>query len=261
MPYICQNFLPICPWMDEITLRLPGTQRIDKEHCFLIDDAFNLQMKYRDWLISKKLDQVFFNWFDTQEEVKELLDFTIFQLKKTGKYFFNKRTATRPDSVEIDLKYKDPLIAASRLIQEDILLLQYNGSEHILKAGVLCFPASWTLNEKKGKSLTKIHNPVFEYTDTLAHRIERMFTNLKPDIPIWRSNFLLYDDYELFQPRLENEERGDAHKKLSQFMRVERQTIVKLPKTKVVAFAIHTFVVPYAKLSKMQKDTLRQHLT
>ena len=114
--------------------------------------------------------------------------------------------------------------------------------------------------EKKNKSLTFIHGPVKEYNFDLANRIEKMFSNLKPDLPIWRANFLLYDDYELFQPRLEKEERGYSHKNLSKYMRVERQTLKKLPNSGVIIFCIHTFVVPYQNLSFEQKTSLEKFL-
>ncbi len=261
MPYICQSSLPICPWMNEVTRKLPGIQPLKEKPCFLIDDVFSLQMQYRDQLLSQKIDKVFFNWFNTQEESQELLDFTLGQLQNNLKYSTDGNIITRPDGVKIDLTKADPIISASRLVQEDILLLKDDGLKHVLKAGVLCFPASWTLAEKKGKSLTEIHRPVPEYDETLAPRMEKMFKNLKPDIPIWRANFLLYDNHELFQPRLENDEKGNSRKKRSKFMRVERQVLLKMQKTQTVVFTIHTFVLPYANLSKRQKQSLRPHIS
>jgi hypothetical protein len=160
----------------------------------------------------------------------------------------------------LNLLSEDPLLTASRLVQEDLLLLRKEGDEHILRAGVLCFPASWTLNEKKNKSLTNIHGPVKEYDKLLAPRIEKMFSNMRSSTPIWRSNFLLYDDYELFQPRLEKDEKGNGHKKLSQFMRVERQSLKKFSRSSNILFSIHTFVVPYLNLTSEQKETLESFL-
>jgi hypothetical protein len=87
-----------------------------------------------------------------------------------------------------------------------------------------------------------------------------MFSNMSSGTPIWRANFLLYDDYELFQPRLEEDEKGDSHKKLSQFMRVERQALKKFSQSKNILFSIHTFVVPYLNLTTEQKETLEIYL-
>ena len=229
MPYICQDHLPLSPWMSVATSKLPGVQPVKADNFFLTDDAFEPQMKYRENLFNTKRDKVFFDNFEIENACIELLDFVIFELKKNDKYSFNGNKVTRPDGVEVNLLKGNPLVVAAHLVQEDLLLLRKEGSEHVLRAGVLCFPASWTLSEKKNKSLTSIHGPVAEYGANLASRIEKMFSNLKPETPIWRGNFLLYDNPELFQPRLEKEEKGNSHKTVAKYLRVERQTLKKLP--------------------------------
>ena len=256
MPYICQDYLPISPWMSKTTRRLPGVQPLRSDSCFIVDEVFQRQMAYRETLLKSKIDKVYFNNFETSSACDELLDFVVQELKKDSRYSFKKQKIVRPDGVEVDLLSADPLKVAACLVQEDLLLLKKENLEHILRAGVLCFPASWTLDEKKNKSLTRIHGPVKEYGPGLAPRIEKMFSNLKPETPIWRANFLLYDDYELFQPRLEQQEKGNTRKRLSQFMRVERQILKKLPISDTILFSIHTFVVPYQKLSQDQTETL-----
>lgn len=260
MPYICQHQLPLSPWMTPATSRLPGVQPIKSDGCFMMDEVFQLQMHYRDELLSKKFDQVYINEFSSDDECTELLEFVVDELRRNKKYTFHDNRVIRPDGVELNLSSEDPLLTASRLVQEDLLLLKKEGDEHILRAGVLCFPASWTLTEKKNRSLTAIHGPVEEYNKGLAPRIEKMFSNMRPSTPIWRANFLLYDDYELFQPRLEKDEKGNSHKKLSQFMRVERQALKKFSVSGNILFSIHTFVVPYLNLTSEQKETLESFL-
>ena len=260
MPYICQHQLPFSPWMKPVTSRLPGVQPIKSEGCFFVDEVFQLQMQYRDELLNKRFEQVYINEFKNSDDCSELLEFVIRELKSNEKYTFNDNKVMRPDGVELNLLADDPLLTASRLVQEDLLLLRKEEDEHILRAGVLCFPASWTLSEKKNKSLTDIHRPVKEYNEGLAPRIEKMFSNMSSETPIWRANFLLYDDYELFQPRLEKEEKGNSYKKLSQFMRVERQALKKFPISKNILFSIHTFVVPYLNLTNEQRETLENFL-
>ena len=133
-------------------------------------------------------------------------------------------------------------------------------NEHVLKAGVLCFQASWTLGERMNRSLTSSHSPVSEYDTSLASRVEKMVTNLRPNYNIWRANFLLYDDYELFQPRKEKEEKGNPHKTMAKFLRVERQTFSKLKNNEALIFAIHTFVVPFNQLSEIQRSTILPYI-
>ncbi len=260
MPYICQDFLPLSPWIKVATRKLPGVQPVKSERFFLVDEVFKLQLEYREKLLNSNRKKVYFSDFDSEEVAQELLNFVLKELRKNELYSFEEQSVRRPDGVIVDLVNEDPLSVAARLVQEDLLLLRKERFEHILRAGVLCFPASWTLNEKKGKSLTNIHGPVVEYDKNIASRVEKMFSNLRPEVPIWRANYLFYEDYELFQPRLETDERGNPHKEKLKYMRVERQTLKKLDESEVILFAIHTFVVPYKKLSDHQKQSLKEML-
>ncbi|MEE2774165.1 MAG: DUF3445 domain-containing protein [Pseudomonadota bacterium] len=261
MPYICQKVLPISPWVEERTRRLPGTQQIKDGKCFLVDDAFASQMKYKEQLLSTKKDCVYKNFFQDDELLKSLLEHVIDDLKKDKNYQVKGDTITRPDNKEININMSDSLLTASMLVQEDMLVLVKEKGQHVLKAGVLCFPASWTLEEKMNRSLTSIHSPVAEYEPGLANRIEKMVTNLRPNIHLWRANFLLYDDFELFQPRRERDEKGNPHKTIAKFLRVERQTFSKLKNNGALIFTIHTFVIPFNKLSEMQRSTILPYIT
>ncbi|TIU52784.1 MAG: DUF3445 domain-containing protein, partial [Mesorhizobium sp.] len=53
-----------------------------------------------------------------------------------------------------------PLVQASLLVQEDLILMRRDESGWRLAAGSLCFPSSWSLLEKFGKPLQQIHAPV-----------------------------------------------------------------------------------------------------
>ena len=256
MPYICQNKLPLAPWMNLITKKMPGIQPLGSEPFFLIDDVFDKQLNYKDQLIRQQRSKVYFNDLSDDSVVEELLLFVKSRVQNTLSYVVKKNMIRRPDGVTVNLNRDDPLIEAARLVQEDLLILEKYGNEHILKAAVFCFPASWMLSEKSNKSLTRIHAPVENYDDVIAPRIERMFSNMKPEIPIWRANYLFYQSYELHQPVSEKKEKGNPHKKHASYMRVERQTLLKLRQSKRIVFSIHTFVVPFAKLSNEQRASL-----
>ena len=53
MRIICQNILPISPWDNAATARLPGIQPLKDKTLFIVDDAFEQQMEYRDHLIKE----------------------------------------------------------------------------------------------------------------------------------------------------------------------------------------------------------------
>ena len=61
MDKICQNFLPISPWEKNVTSRLPGIQPLEHvDLLYMVDDAFNAQMSYRDFLIKEKRSEIFY---------------------------------------------------------------------------------------------------------------------------------------------------------------------------------------------------------
>lgn len=72
---------------------------------------------------------------------------------------------------------------------------------------------------------------------------------------MWRVNALFYDDPYLFQPR-----RAAARRRLpgqeAPYLRSERQTIFRLPRTQAMIFTIHTYVVPRAALTEAQLEGL-----
>ena len=130
-----------------------------------------------------------------------------------------------------------------RLVQNDFCILQKIGKQHVLTAAALCFPASWSLEEKFLKPLIDIHTPVKEYNDVIAKRVQRLFDGLQIDRPLWRFNALYYEDPHLFQPRRANQPRRKPTPNKANYYRSERQTLVKLPKSGAIIFGIHTFVV------------------
>ena len=61
MDKICQKFLPISPWEKNVTSRLPGIQPLEHmDSLYIVDDAFNAQMSYRDFLIKEKRSEIFY---------------------------------------------------------------------------------------------------------------------------------------------------------------------------------------------------------
>ncbi len=239
---ICQRVLPIKPWMAAKTRRLPGIQPVPAGEWLLRDDAFAAQMAYRDHLVSTRRDAVFRAAPDSMAAQQELLE-TVLGALDDG---YEKGAAiTRPDGVRVPLE-GPPLLSAARLVQEDLLIMDMAG-EPRLTAAALCFPASWTLEEKFGAGLRAIHGYVEEYTEDMAARVRRMFEAIRPEQPLWRANFLRYADADLHQPRKVGADKPAPE--AGGFVRVERQTLLKLPRSGAVVFGIHTYVIRWDRLS------------
>jgi len=153
-----------------------------------------------------------------------------------------------------------PLHAASLLVQEDLILMRRDDSGWRLVAGSLCFPSSWSLTEKFGKPLPVMHEPVpgFGPGTRLAEIINRMFDGLQGQA-VERYNWSIQANDRLYHP-LSNIQRIDrATNRPSKFpdgdidahafIRVERQTLRKLPASRDVLFTIGIHLDPLRVLA------------
>ncbi|GGD98716.1 Protein of unknown function [Gemmobacter megaterium] len=240
MAPILQRRLPQMPWMQPATARLPGIQPVAPGDWLRVDEAFAGQMAERDRLIRTCPETVHALMAPAQEAASELLELVLPQLPALG-HHMGHGSVTRPDGVTVPLDRAAPLLTLGRLVQEDFCIHLPQGSEHALMAAILCFPASWTLAEKIGRPLTGIHTPVAVYDAALAARVQRLFDAIRPEQPLWRANALLYEDPSLHQPRREGEERPRPQSR--NYLRTERQCLVRLEKTRAVVFSIHTSIV------------------
>ena len=222
---------------------LPGTRPISPDEWIICDDAFSEQMALRDKLIETKKDKVLAISDEAQEAAVELLKMTLdFCVSKLG-YKKNINKIIRPDKVSVEIDLNEPMTVLGRLVQNDFCILQKKDNQHVLTAAALCFPASWSLEEKFLKPLIDIHIPVKSYDDNIAKRVERLFNGLQINHPVWRFNALYYEDPNLFQPRSVNKPRRKPAPNKVKYFRSERQTVIKLPESRAIIFGIHTFVV------------------
>ena len=151
-----------------------------------------------------------------------------------------------------DIDYtQHPLEAAARLVPEDLLLLaprRQNNSDDPswhLEAAALAFPAHWVLAEKMGHPMQMIHQPVPHYDERLARPVDRFFTAMKIGPISSRMNWSLQIGRDLFTPRRVSRKtaanKDDFHQL---FLRIENQTLRKLPDTGYIVFTIRTHMLP-----------------
>ena len=228
--------------------KLPGTRPISPDEWIICDDAFSQQMALRDELIKTRRDKVLAISDQAYEAALELSKMALeFSIKSLG-YQKSNDEVIRPDEVSLKIDLSDPMEFLGRLVQNDFCILQKVGEEHVLTAASLCFPASWSLEEKFLKPLIDIHTPVKEYNEEIAKRVQRLFDGLQVSRPVWRFNALYYEDPHLFQPRSINQPRKKPAPNQVNYFRSERQTLIKLPETRAIVFGIHTFVIKMQNL-------------
>ncbi len=204
-----------------------------------VDGAYAAQLQHRADLLAAIPDKVLFE--DGIDDANlEVLEEALKIIPALGFSVTDDRV-TCPDGRSVQIDRHAPLRTLGHLVQEDICVLQKQGTEHVMTAAVLCFPANWRLAEKINRPLTGIHEPVDEYDENIARRVQRLFDGVQVGRPMWRFNKLPYADPDLHQPY--KRDVGDH----MPYTRSERQCILRLPRTGAVIFTIHTFIVTDAQ--------------
>lgn len=248
---ILNSHLPFLAWMDPRLARLPGIQPLDRDDWLRVDDAYGAQMAERERLIATIPDRVHALLPCAAPPARELAALIARHLPGLG--FHRDKAGWRcPDGRLVADDPAAPLVTLGRLVQEDLCILQPGpAGSHILTGAILCFPASWTLAQKLGRSLIGIHDPVDDYDDRMARRVQRLFDAIHPDRPLWRANALAYADPALYQPRPEGAARPPSEA-AGGYLRSERQCLLRLPQTGAVVFSIHTYQVARSTLTTEQ---------
>lgn len=258
---IVMDHAPYAPFLEARTTHPPGLGPLEPGAWTVVLSDFEPQMRYRSELIEEKQNIVL---ADTAPDVTaELLSQLLDHLASVPGYTVSDRLVVRPDGVEVSLSETDPLVVIGHLVAEDFCLLLPDeaSGEYRLVGAVLCFPSRWLLSEKLGKPLTEIHDPVPDYDEMLARRVNRVFETLRADRPLVRINWLVHAVPELHLPMGHSDKLFQtANPDGPYYLRTERQTLVRLPETGAVAFGIKTSVVPVEKLTPPEAHALARAL-
>lgn len=221
---------------------LPGVAPLGGESWLHLDEAYRGQLARKAALLATRRADVLALDAAASDAACELLEMTVAELVEKHGFSSHAGQVTGCDGHQVALDFSDPLATVSRLVQEDVCILQKRGDEHVLTGALLCFPASWTLAEKFMQPLVRIHRPVDSYDANVAKRVQRLFDGVRVGRPVWRFNALRYADAELYHPKTENAPR-EVEDIEERYLRSEKQIIMRLPKTQAVVFVIHTYIV------------------
>ncbi len=115
----------------------------------------------------------------------------------------------------------------------------------LLAAGTLCFPNRWRLSDKIGLPMLGIHTPVPRYGEEVGAPTNSLLNRLTPDRPVWRMNWGIADNPALHQPTGHFDPNAGSRVLdigADVVLRIERQTLIRLPNTGAVVFGIRTIV-------------------
>ena len=94
-----------------------------------------------------------------------------------------------------------------------------------------------------------LHEGVPSYKESIGQRVDEIFDKLPSERILERFNWSIYDNPKLFQPVNSKPNVKFTETEASKlFMRVERQTIRKLPLSDSVLFTIRVYVDPILSL-------------
>ncbi len=235
--------LTACPWADWLEL----------------DELYVAEMAERRRLLDAEREEVLIVLPGSEAACRETLAQLAAHLPaqypswfaREGALLHNRLTGECWDLADAEA---DPLELAGRLVQEDLCIIQPTEDGPLLVAGLVCFPSRWQLRDKIGRPLAVVHGPVPFYQEKLARPVDRFMGVVKPGHVAVRLNWSLMDDPTLFQPtgkfrtdRNESITPENAGKAL--YVRVERQTLTRLPETGAVLFTIRVHVYPLALLA------------
>ena len=207
-----------------------GTFPVEISNWLLRDDEFDLTVQLKKKLLATRRSEVVGLQPGGDEVAQEAA-----QLVSTWA------------GVELASSGIDALVEASSLVADDLAVLQpikaHDGSEQLLlNAAVVCCPSRWMLSEKMGHNMLAIHEPVAKYADHVGAAVDTYFQRLTVEKPVWRSNWIIQDHPALFQPQIPSGPLVKTPDEL--WIRMERQTLRRLPKTGGILFTIRGYQQP-----------------
>lgn len=127
-----------------------------------------------------------------------------------------------------------------RRVSADWVLLSPSAADHHpVIAGVVCFPSGWSLPEKLGMPIEEVHGPVPSLKEALSPAIHTFLDRLAPSESWERDNWGLSADPELdHHPDVACPALESGATLATTWLRLERQLLVRLPKTNAVFFGI-----------------------
>lgn len=148
------------------------------------------------------------------------------------------------------------------ITEEDFILLDHADGENRLLAASNAYTSSGRIVRLVGHSMRFAHDLVPGLNEQLGARIDRVLANIRVGHPVLRYNWSLTPIASRLFPVAAHEANEQAARQAAArlardpsqagdilWLRVERQTFVRLPQTGVLAFGIHTYSDPLASIA------------
>lgn len=251
---------PYLPFTDGPFRMTMGLMAMKPADWIEIDGEYDAYVAEKRRLLTARREAVFAALPGSEAASRELHDSLAGFLAERfpERFTRNGRTLQRSDGEAWDLDdpVEHPLARCGLWVQEDFCLLQSDaeGRPATMTAATLSFPTRWRLADKIGRPMLAIHEPVPGYAERLGRPVDRFLEKLTPERPVWRANWSLLDEPTLFLP--DGHGRSDRDPTITAenagervWLRVERQTLRRLPHSGAVVFGIRVYRHPLASLA------------
>jgi dimethylamine monooxygenase subunit A len=155
----------------------------------------------------------------------------------------------------------EPLLQLSDIIEEDFMLIEQVDAGLCITAASNAYSSSGRIVASVGENLHAAHQLVPGLNEKLGPRIDRVVGTVHEGMPSERFNWQLTPLSTLFFPHDAHAANHAAMERVSEtlkhhperagellWLRVERQTLSRLPQSRAIAFSLHTFSDPLSSL-------------
>ncbi len=161
-----------------------------------------------------------------------------------------------------DLSSDEALQVLGRLLEEDFILIERVDGADIISAASNAYTTSGRIVSSVGHSMRFAHEFVPGLNDQLGARIDRVLANVQVNGPVVRFNWVLTSIADRLFPEGSHDANVEASDRAALalaedyrragdmlWIRAERQTFVRLPRTGALAFGIHTYSHPLSSVA------------
>ncbi|KAH0537133.1 hypothetical protein FGG08_006037 [Glutinoglossum americanum] len=216
-----------------------GLRKFDERNWLTMSDNCHPEHRLRAELLTESKSKVLQCPPESESACLEALEVVLDFLTKTwpdvferfganNKFVNNKFVRNNKTGEEFHLDAEPPLEVAARLVIEDLNVLKESDEGYVLAASATCFPVVWSLEEKIGWPITRLHESV----------------------PGWEEKIGNYTTPILFHPHPFPISATTSLSACDLVIRHERQTFRRLPKSNAILFTVRTYMDRLVDLSK-----------
>ena len=163
---------------------------------------------------------------------------------------------------ELGRREREPLDVLGGIVEEDFVLFDRSAGQDIVIAASNAYTSSGRIVSCVGRDMRFAHEPVPGLNEQLGARIDRVIGNVQEGRPVVRFNWFVTPIGSRLFPEGSHDANAAAaeaaaraleqdHRRAGDmlFLRVERQSFVRLARTQALAFGIHTYSDPLSVIA------------